>query len=104
MDDRKSKQETRLTLEAFEIESLNIDSLNVDELEQRLELSTGVPTTMGWVCDCDNYTVCNCDGSNTCSTYCGHCATYCGLDCSTDCSADIGIEFPEEPIEPENRF
>jgi len=72
-------KKTRVKLEVFEIESLNVDQLDVEELEQRIELATGVPTEMGWVCDCDGNctlcqhctTLCTCDGTNTCTTYCG---------------------------------
>jgi hypothetical protein len=87
------KQETRLMLEAFEIECLNIENLDVEELEQRLELTSGAVTPMGWICDCDHYTCpsfCGCNGY-TCTTF--TCDYDCSYDCSGDCSADVPIEI-----------
>lgn len=87
----------KVKLDVFEIESLNVDQLDVEELEQRIELSTGVPTEMGWTCDCDGNctncqhcsTLCTCDGTNTCTTYCGaDCASNCAYLCTTDCALD----------------
>ena len=76
----------KLLLEPFEIESLNIESLNVEELEQRLEMTLGVPVETGWICGCDNKT-CDCYGY-TCTPNCGCydyvCETYC-VDCGPDC-------------------
>jgi len=66
-----TKRGARMSFEVFEIESLNIDQLDVEELEQRIELSAGVPTEMGWVCSCDNE--CN-----------GLCTSYCGTQCTCD--------------------
>jgi hypothetical protein len=89
----KDRDETRLMLEAFEMESLNIENLNVEELERRLELATGIATPMGWVCDCDNYTCptfCNCN-TYTCTTY--SCTTLCSYDCGGDCSLDVPIQI-----------
>lgn len=89
----KDEVTDKLVLQAFEIESLNIEDLDVEELERRLELSTAVPTPMGWVCDCDNHT---CTPNCGCNTYtCAEntCSTYCSYDCGGDCSADVPIDI-----------
>jgi len=99
-----AKRDGKVKLDLFEIESLNVDQLDVEELEQRIELSAGVPTEMGWTCSCDSEcnslctsycsTQCTCDGTNTCTTYCGSdCSTLCSYLCSADCGADVCAQF-----------
>jgi len=81
----------KTSLEAFEIESLNIEDLSVEELERRLELSSAVPTPMGWICDCDNHTCTPNCGCNTFTCTTNTCTTLCEIDCGSDCSSDIII-------------
>lgn len=108
MSDAKTKGAKR-QIDALEIESLNVDQLDVEELEQRLELATGVPAEMGWVCDCDGHctncqdcTLCTCNGTNDgCPTYCGaDCPSNCAYLCSMDCGLDTCLALAPEIEEP----